>query len=1136
MSGRDRDRPESPPPLPDEPARRRAVTAFDLNLVVTAGAGTGKTALLVERTLNLIAGGGLKVESIAAITFTEKAAAELRQKIAAGLDRLQALARAGDPPPTDRATEADRAYAWLIDSGVERDTIAQRALDALVGLDAAPVSTIHAFCADLLRRHPREAGVDPGFTVDEGAYFDLLFDTEFEQFLSEELGSAGTRQAAWRRALAIPGAIGMVRDLARSLASFLLPAAAADGPYRAADPRAMFGAEIAALRARLARLPGLPGLNRNLPAWIATTDRLLAACVTGGPAEMRRSEPPASLATYVAKDPPSSGTRLSETDRDEVEDATWRAHRLLRALARVDEEAVAALVEAAAPLAGRAREALLRAGYVSFDALLGLTRDLLRDHCDIRRRCGERLGAILLDEFQDTDPLQYEILFYIADRGHPPAPDAFAARLVPGRLFIVGDAKQSIYRFRGADIDAYRRAVDHVIACGGVRLELSASFRSPADLLRPLNRLFERWMGDLPPDVKVLQADYAAIVAARPAAPAVVDPRLEIWSIEAEGNAVARRRAEADAIAAWITDHHQGREATGEALEYRQVAILLRALTHAGLYTRALRRAAVPFVIDGGRDFYERHEVSDLIAFLRAVANPNDAPAVLAVLRSPLGAVPDADLARFAAAGGRFDRPDGGIDLEACPAVRRALADLQTFRNAARARPVDTVVRAALEETPLGLLHAATFDGAQRIANLRKLAAEAQDLARRGLSLEETIDALEDEFRTDRNEGESPLADETVDAVRVLSIHKAKGLEYPVVFVPDLGRIDSPGGPDPTRCAWLRDGGREHLAVALSVGAGNLAAARLRMLDERHAEAEERRVFYVACTRARRRLVLVNSSHEKRAIPWRDALGVIGYTARGAYPDAGPLGEDGLHRRIVPAPKRRAPAGPGPADVWTTAAREFAAASGSAAATLRPAIRWPAGSTDEQATFADRSEIGVPVRPAGPGGTVALIAGRAVHAALERWDFRDAAALRSLAEAAARPAAEEEPAGAGSAATLAEARREIARILDGFLGSGLPARLAGATILGREVPVLFGGEDETTWSGACDLIYRDPSGGVVVADYKTDVVAGDPREAAERYRPQVGVYREAVSRAMPGEKVRAEILFVRTGEAVGFDR
>jgi ATP-dependent helicase/nuclease subunit A len=1087
--------------------------------------------------------------SRAASGATSRAASGATSRAASGATSRagsRETSRAAVPDPSGSA--AGRAYRWLLDAKIPRDTIARRALQALVGIDAAPVSTIHAFCADLLRRHPREAGVDPGFAIDRGESFDVLFDAAFERFLAAELGPAGARQALWRRVLAIPGAIGMVRDLARSLASFLLPAVTPGDPYRPADPARLFGGEIAALRARLERIPALPGLNRNLPDWIRRVDRLLAAGAGGGPAVLRLIATSHGLAGILSKDPPSAGARLSPADQAEVEDALDQAHHLLSILAEVDEEAVAALVEVAAPIALRAREALLEAGYVSFDALLGLTRDLLRDHPAIRRRCRDRLRAILVDEFQDTDPLQYEILFFLADESDPPATDPWKTRLAPGRLFIVGDAKQSIYRFRGADLDAWRRAVDH-LSGGHPPLALTASFRSPAGLLRPINRLFDRWMNALPPASRALQAPYAAIEAARPGAE-TPGPRLEIWSVEAAGRADDRRRAEADVIAAWIADHHRDGAGDGERLGYGKVAILLRALTHAGLYTRALRQAAVPFVIDGGRDFYERHEVSDLVAFLRAVASPNDGPAVLAVLRSPVGAVPDADLARFAAAGGRFDRPDGGIDLAPHPAVRRALADLAAFRVAARHRPVDAIVRAALEETPIGLLHAATFDGAQRIANLRKLAAEAQDLARRGLSLEEMIDALEDEFRTDRSEGESPLADETVDAVRILSIHKAKGLEYPVVFVPDLGRIDSGGGPRPTRCARLREDGQEHLTVSLSAGVGNLAAARLRLLDERHAEAEERRVFYVACTRARERLILVNSSRETRPIPWRDGLEALGYTARGAFPAEGPISADVLHRRKVAVARRGDPRPPGTAAAWTRAIEAFETAAASAQSTARPAIRWPAGTTDERSTFATGDESGAPgprvTRGAadrsagsadadGGAGTAALVAGRAVHAALERWDFRDAAALRAMAEAATRPAAGEIRLAADPAATLARALREVGEILAGFLASDLPARLGRTTILGREVPVLFGGEEETVWSGACDLIYRDADGSVVVADYKTDAVSGDPREAADRYRPQMTVYREAVSRALPGATVRAEILFVRTGRTVRLD-
>jgi ATP-dependent helicase/nuclease subunit A len=1128
----------------DHEARRIAVTDFERNLVVTAGAGTGKTSLLVERALNLVVGRDVPITAVAAITFTEKAAAELRDRLAAGLDAVRGLAAGGAPAGTIAApTEAERSYAWLREScGLDAPLIATRALRALVDLDAAQVGTIHAFCADILRRHPVEAGVDPAFGVDEGGSFDALFEAEAARFLQAELGPRAGREALWRRVLQIPDGTAAVRAIAAAPGAFRLPDPAGDGAGGAAAlPGAMLRGLGEAIAAALARRPPM---NPRMASYLEAARDLLGAAAAGGLAAIAAQR--AAIAGRLAKDPPSPGSRLPAAEAEAIAALARRARSLLQALLAVDEEGIDALLRAAAPLAAAARAALLRAGWVSFDGLLRLSRDLLAARPVIRRALGRRYRAILLDEFQDTDPLQYEILFFIAEEDGAAAADAWRARLAPGRLFIVGDPKQSIYRFRGADIEAYQRAVRRVRECGGREVTLTSSFRSPAGILGPINRLFAGFMVPEPDGGEAFQARYAPLDAARGVS-GPPDPRVAIWTVmtEPEADAGARRAAEAAAIAAWIARHAGRDDATGRPLRHGDVALLLRALTNAGLYAQALRRAGIPFLVDGGREFYERPEVGDLIAFLRAVANPNDGPAVLAVMRSALGGVPDGDLARFARAGGRFDLPGGGpaADPAAHPAVARVFALIDSFRARQRGRPADAVVRAAVRDTPLGLLHAAAFEGAQRSANLAKLVAEAEDLARRGLSLAETIGVLEDERRSARDAGDSPLADETLDAVRVLSIHKAKGLEYPVVFVPDLGRQERPPARSEVAVAWLPGEGGGRPAVRLRDGACNVAWVEHEERARRHEAAEEARVFYVACTRARERLILVSSNTKNGGAPWRDSLAALGYAADQGVPVEGPISPGVEHRIVREAAVPEAPVAAPVDDGWAEAARAFEAAAAAAAAGAAPPLRRPSGTPGDRLP-ADPSaslEAGPAAAPdpaaarqRRPAAGAARLAGSAVHAALEGWDFRDPDALRARARGAVdRLALRDAP---GDAAVLrrrlAEARAETDAILDGFFASALPARLRAADIVGREVPVLYRDAGGATWAGVCDLIYRDAQGRLVVADYKTERAEGDPAAAAEPYRAQVAAYREAVARVFPDREVRAEILFVRAGTAV----
>ncbi len=1129
--------------LPDAAGRSRAVTDFDRNLVVTAGAGTGKTAILVERALNLIGSGRLGIGDLVAITFTEKAAAELQRRLAAALDELRLLAAGASPAGgTSAEGEAHRAYRWLAGpAGAAPPAIAERALDALVDLEAATVSTIHSFCSEILRRHPREALVDPGFTIDEGSEFDRAFEDEYARFLQTELGSPAGRTETWERVLGLPGALEAVAGLGRALAAHAIPEeAVAGGAYRPAPLDELLGDPIGALlRSCGDILDRAKDMNPNMVEYLESTRAFLRAALESGPRAMREATAPRTLDRYLEWDPPRPGARLKGVAADEVSDTATRGKRLIAMLERVDEEIIASFVEAAAPLARACRERMLASGQISFDGLLRLTRDMLSRSPEVRRELAARYRAILVDEFQDTDPLQYEILFFIAGAddesgaGRGSGADAYALGLAPGRLFIVGDPKQSIYRFRGADIEAYERAVSRVLECGGERITLSASFRSPEEIVEPVNRLFRPLIHPRTDEERLLGPPYDPITSARGPSGGG-EPRVAIWTVAGPGPADDGRAAEAGAIAAFIARDAPSRARDG-GRGYRSYAVIMRALTQAGLYAQALRRAGIPYLVEGGRDFYERREVADLLAFLRAVANPNDGAAVLAVMRGPLGAVPDEELARFAAAGGRLHRADGGIaEPGAFPRVERALSLLRSFRERTVGRASDDVVRAVLTETPLGLLHASHFEGAQRVANLRKLIARASEFAREGLSLERTLRIIADEFSGERAEGESPLADETLDAVRILSVHKAKGLEFEVVIVPDLGRQPNRARARGLEAAWLaRAGGA--LAVRLEDGPLNAAAVRRSLLDRAHEEAEEKRVFYVACTRAREQLILINSRVSRHAAPWRDALAALGYTVHDGIPPEGTPSPGVRHLRIGtvaaprpgPRPRREKP-------LWAEAAQRLREGAESARASAGAPLRWPAGGGDRRHAGEDPSEEGAPLdrRPRGAPRDAARLAGTIVHAALERWDFSSPERLRDLARRETRrlPAGEAE-AGRGGRTLSAEVSAIVEEIIDQFLATDLPSRLRGLTILGREVPLLFRDEAGVTWTGAIDLVYRDDDV-IVAADYKTDAGGSDGRTLAERYGDQIRIYVEALRRGLPGASVRGEILLLRSGAVV----
>jgi len=1103
------------PPIADREARARAVGRFDTNLVVVAGAGTGKTGLLVERFLNLVLSERVPLEGIVALTFTEKAATEMKGRVRAALDDL-----ADGVSPL--AGEAARSHRWLTGAAaLPEPEIAARAAAFRERLDRAFVGTIHGFCADLLRRHPMEAGLPPEVTVDEGGTHDLVFEAEWPAFLARELGPEPRKPDLWRDTLE-RFTEAEIEAVARSLVRCPEACDSLDRvDYRSLDAVEMFGEEATALRddlvAARAHMLSDKKLARNAALAIDTQILLLSAFLEGGPEAMRAVGDLPAEHYWKRKDPLTPVLEPGFTDDKEAIKARSKdAITLLRKLRELHDHAFPVLMEALRPFAQRFRRRVHEDGVLSYTDLLLLARNLLARNPAVRRAEAARARALLVDEFQDTDPLQYEIVFLLAARGEGAIENPYTVPLEPGRLFIVGDPKQSIYRFRGADMAAYHRATEHVLREGSGE-SLVTNFRSRPGILAPLNRLFEDWIGN--PRNPGVEPEYEAIAPHRDAGDG---PAVEVWSVLTPPKTTAgdRRREEARHLAAWI------RKETGPEgrLEWGNIALLYRAMSDIPIYARAFREAGIPFVVDGGKAFAERPEVVEAFALLRAIANPADPVATLGVLRSTLGAVPDARLLEYKRAGGVFNWTRNPDRLpEGFPEIRAAFDLLRRMDRDRRSLPLDRWIQKTLTESEFALLMAAYFEGAQRVANVRKLAERASALARtRGLTLEETIDALEEEFTGSRAEGDSPLADEVTDAVRILTIHKAKGLEYDVVILPDLARGNPPGERE-TRVSvtWTPPGPRIAVRLIERNKMRNSASLLAEREAKNHEEAEVKRLLYVATTRAKERLILVNSSRKGKQ-RWLEAMARAWDYHRDAEandpypPDDVDLVPGVRHRLLCAAPP---PAGAPPAAVdpsgWL---RAFGEAATLAATEPPPRFRSP--SDDHRTRRTEDASGGVP-----RDRNTARGVGTAVHRALEGCRFPDPPGEAVVAGAAAAAARE---LNLDPDAIL----REAEAVLRGFFASELPGYLAGVEILGREVPILYRDPDGVTVHGYADLIYRR-GGRIHVADYKTDEETSP--EHAEGYRGQLADYGEAVRLGLGlGEPPATEVLFVRTGTRIPF--
>jgi ATP-dependent helicase/nuclease subunit A len=729
--------------------------------------------------------------------------------------------------------------------------------------------------------------------------------------------------------------------------------------------------------------------------------------------------------------------------------------------------------------------------------------------------------------------------------------DAYRCRLVPGKLFIVGDAKQSIYHFRGADIRAYRRAVEAIERGGGKVLELRANFRSVPELVGPLNDLFAsqfplRLEGPAPSGPPPFDPTFVPLSAVRKPAG---EPRIEIWSVgEGDLDADERRGAEADAIAARLrASIDAGKVSPG------QVAILFQAMTGADRYQRALRARGINAIVDGGKEFYRRHEVELLLTALRVMVNPSDEISLVALLRSPVCAVPDRELQAYASKpleeGAARWSLGARVDGKEHRALARALNLLREFRERHRGEPIDRVAWALLDETPLRLAMAASYEGGQRVANLEKAVRRIAELAADGrLDPGELLARLEADSVLATEEGDSPLADETLDAVRVLTIHKAKGLEWPVVIIPDLARDQRPpasaetvaAAADPRLDLSAADIPRLPPALALRIrGAMTPAFLRHREAEERHREAESRRLLYVATTRARERLVLVIGPQSRGESPWVSALSAWGYAVEGERRQEATTLHGGAiaHERIPQAKSaRRLRAREEPDQRLIEAARAFEVAAQRVADLRAGRILSPSGLHEDPTLRghsaprdrAERTEGGEELLGAGAKGAraFAMAAGTAIHLLLEIWDRKDPRWLEAEAPRASMVAAA--AMGMGMRAEAGEVLSRVRAILERAAGAGRLAAIeaiAAGPVMAREMPLLYRDAEGDIWDGTVDLIAGSAERPLIV-DYKTTAAgagtetegtaaSGAAEEALLRaYAGQLALYAEGVRRAM----------------------
>jgi ATP-dependent helicase/nuclease subunit A len=1153
-----------------------AINAKTVSVVLSAGAGCGKTTVLTERFLSQLRSdaGPAELTSLVAITFTERAAREMRDRIRGRC--LECL----------RTAPADQVEKWL---AIVRE------------MDSARISTIHSFCASLLRSHAVEAGIDPNFgLLDEmlGASFlqqsvrlglherlaaddadvaELVF--EFGLSRAQELLALLVQEryridfAKWDRMTA--------RDLAEFwdlrwhkvvVPQLLRDLAESEPARRTLELLRDHACANAVMQARCQTLiEQIPRLGKtDDPEGLLRTIRENAQVRGGGSKKDWENE-------EVYADVQESFTSLRKLIDKLIEQLDYNPDYLLRGA----EIGMCAL-RATARIGMLYDERKAREGLVDFDDLLLRARNLLRDHDDVRRRAQAGISLLMVDEFQDTDPIQDDIVRMLCGE-----------RLLDGRLFVVGDAKQSIYRFRRAEPRVFHDLRQKVPAAG--RLPLSVNFRSQPEVLAFVNAVFD---GALGPEYEPLEAATPQITP-----PPCVEFLFSASTADetrgnddADDSAPARRRREGDWIASRLTQLlgdgvprvRERDSQTGEwqlrRVQPRDIVVLFRAMSDVRYYEEALRRRGLDYYVVGGRAFFAQQEIFDLVNLCQFLDDIDDESALVGVLRSPLFSLSDDAVFALGHSPARSLclPPPAHLSEEQKNRVAFAARVLAELREKKDRLPIAQLLNLAIDRTGYDASILTEYLGDRKLANLRKLIDMARQFDQSGLfTLGDFVDRLRDAVAEETHEPLAATHPESSDVIRLMSIHQSKGLEFPVVVIADMDRHLNSQLPPARFDTQL--GPLLSLPEKFGEKRGHPALVMHRLSEKEEDLAETRRLYYVASTRAADLLILSANLRQagQATSPWLKLLAerfdlftgqpraapttggtsiVVKYSSRlpeilvhHCAPQSIDLLREGAARRPALTKFREAldqaeaSALPDTMHVFPPDNRARRRFSVSEIESIDAEVRSRASSAtasvprisddrsdhpDSDAVFSDHSS--------------SERLGTLVHSAFERIDFQNPQALRELIDGCCKM----------SGAQVEQSMREaIAVCAENLLASPLRADLAAARQLHREIDFLLpfcsagncetaspplhkGGargvpSDPTTIiiSGTIDCLFESADGKWHVLDYKTGIRerSAPTAELLADYEIQLGLYALAVRDLIGRLPDKVELVFVQQG-------
>lgn len=1077
--------------LIDAAAREAIRTRLDRNFLVEAGAGSGKTSCLVDRMAALLAGGHCRPEKLAAVTFTRKAAGELKERFQVRLERM--FREEKDP------------------------VVRQRLSEALGKMERTFVGTIHSFCSRLLRERPVEAGVTPDFTEIEGLEERLLSEMAWEDYLlevrlqepqaMEQLSELDLSPADLKEAF-----LQLIRYPDAEMVGEKTPYPDLSGVRARLEEFCLLAQQHLPVKQHPDGWDGLQATARRALRWQRMFDLQQDRYLLRLLEKMDKNAGPTFKRWPNREDAETLAKAFADFRENGLKPArkAWLEYRHFHLLAFL------------IPAAERYHDLRMRENKLNFQDLLMLAAKLLKNNPEVRAYFQERYTHLLVDEFQDTDPIQAEVMFFLTGTD---LHEKDWTRLTPkpASLFVVGDPKQSIYRFRRADIQIYNRVKELIVSSGGEILNLTTNFRSLPGLIQWSNQAFADLFA---PFKKPYQAEFV---------PMDPDPKKQVGNKEEDGgncvyclrlddvkgnNQEQIARQDARRIAAWIhhcltgglklsrTEEERARGLTEQPMP-GDFLLLLRYKKYMSLYARALEGCAVPFVMSGGGGIAESTELKELLCLLQALADPDNPVPLVATLRGLFFGISDDQLYRFKRAGGRFsflqDIPEDS-DQEVQDVFLPVWETLRRFWRLTRNLPPSSAMQKIISELGILPLALAAELGKGRAGYILQALELQRDREVQGeTSFSGAVDFLL-RLLEDGAEEELDVEGGSTSSVRIMNLHKAKGLEAPVVILANPGR-DPSHDPD-LHVVRNSDRARGYMVIQKRGSFGSQTLALPPCWDDfqeeekKYQQAEELRLLYVAATRAKDLLVISTYPKKPDKSPW--------------YPlEQFLMEKENLPVLELPAAQKDARAEPIMLPMLEQARESLAMEMNAIVSS----------------TFARRSATGAGSEKKVPGRTTqgrGTAWGKVIHAALENMikgipggkqatqhaitDF-DENRLLALAEKLIRQQ--------GDPSVQPD---EVLRALKKITASPFWQRVCASSERHTEVP--FGlQENETYITGVVDLVFRE-AGVWVLVDYKTDAVEDDAHLQAlvEHYTPQVELYCHCWE-AITGEKVVEAGLF-----------